>query len=126
MTSPASIRQCRARSADRHARGGGARQHAAAWWARSSRSPANVSFGRQHATLLNRERTLPRSILVNKLGRRFTMSRELQRPGGAFHHLDATRFDYVNLPCWLVFDAEYLARYGFRGGARLEIRPRRG
>ena len=43
-----------------------------AWWAPVIEIPGDVSFGRQHATLLNRERTLPRSILVNKLGRRFT------------------------------------------------------
>ncbi len=43
-----------------------------AWWAPVIEIPGDVSFGRPHATLLNRERTLPRSILVNKLGRRFT------------------------------------------------------
>jgi 3-oxosteroid 1-dehydrogenase len=63
----------------------------------------------------HRERTLPRSILVNKLGRRFTdEAANYNALGGALHQLDATRFDYANLPCWLVFDAEYLARYGFR------------
>ena len=90
-----------------------------AWWAPVIEIPGDVSFGRQHATLLNRERTLPRSILVNKLGRRFTNeAANYNALGGAFHQLDATRFNYVNLPCWLVFDAEYLARYGFR-----QVRP---
>jgi 3-oxosteroid 1-dehydrogenase len=74
-----------------------------AWWVPVIEIPGDVSFGRQRATLLNRERTLPRSILVN-----------YNALGGALHQLDATRFDYANLPCWLVFDAEYLARYGFR------------
>jgi len=86
-----------------------------AWWAPVIEIPGDISFGRQHATLLNRERTLPRSILVNKLGRRFTNeAANYNALGGAFHQLDATRFHYVNLPCWLVFDAGYLARYGFR------------
>ena len=90
-----------------------------AWWAPVIEIPGDVSFGRQHATLLNRERTLPRSILVNKLGRRFTNeAANYNALGGAFHQLDAARFDYVNLPCWLVFDAGYLARYGFR-----DVRP---
>jgi hypothetical protein len=90
-----------------------------AWWAPVIEIPGDVSFGRQHATLLNRERTLPRSILVNKLGRRFTNeAANYNALGGALHQLDAARFDYVNLPCWLVFDAEYLARYGFR-----DVRP---
>ena len=86
-----------------------------AWWAPVIEIPGDISFGRQHATLLNRERTLPRSIFVNKLGRRFTNeAANYNALGGAFHQLDATRFHYVNLPCWLVFDAGYLARYGFR------------
>jgi 3-oxosteroid 1-dehydrogenase len=86
-----------------------------AWWVPVIEIPGDVSFGRQRATLLNRERTLPRSILVNKLGRRFTdEAANYNALGGALHQLDATRFDYTNLPCWLVFDAEYLARYGFR------------
>jgi 3-oxosteroid 1-dehydrogenase len=90
-----------------------------AWWVPVIEIPGDVSFGRQRATLLNRERTLPRSILVNKLGRRFTNeAANYNALGGALHQLDAARFDYVNLPCWLVFDAEYLARYGFR-----EVRP---
>ena len=86
-----------------------------AWWAPVIEIPGDISFGRPHATLLNRERTLPRSILVNKLGRRFTNeAANYNALGGAFHQLDATRFDYANLPCWLIFDAGYLARYGFR------------
>jgi 3-oxosteroid 1-dehydrogenase len=86
-----------------------------AWWVPVIEIPGDVSFGRPRATLLNRERTLPRSILVNKLGRRFTdEAANYNALGGALHQLDATRFDYANLPCWLVFDAEYLARYGFR------------
>jgi 3-oxosteroid 1-dehydrogenase len=90
-----------------------------AWWVPVIEIPGDVAFGHQRATLLNRERTLPRSILVNKLGRRFTNeAANYNALGGAFHQLDATRFDYVNLPCWLVFDAVYLARYGFR-----DVRP---
>ena len=90
-----------------------------AWWVPVIEIPGDVAFGRQRATLLNRERTLPRSILVNKLGRRFTNeAANYNALGGALHQLDAARFDYVNLPCWLIFDAGYLARYGFR-----EARP---
>ena len=86
-----------------------------AWWVPVIEIPGDVAFGRQRATLLNRERTLPRSIIVNKLGRRFTNeAANYNALGGALHQLDAVRFDYANLPCWLVFDAGYLARYGFR------------
>jgi succinate dehydrogenase/fumarate reductase flavoprotein subunit len=90
-----------------------------AWWVPVIEIPGDAAFGRQHATLLNRERTLPRSIIVNRLGRRFTNeAANYNAFGGAFHQLDVTRFDYVNLPSWLVFDAGYLARYGFR-----DVRP---
>jgi succinate dehydrogenase/fumarate reductase flavoprotein subunit len=90
-----------------------------AWWVPVTEIPGDTAFGRPRATLLNRERTLPRSIFVNKLGRRFTNeAASYNALGGAFHQLDATRFDYVNLPCWLIFDAGYLARYGFR-----DVRP---
>jgi 3-oxosteroid 1-dehydrogenase len=86
-----------------------------AWWVPVIEIPGDVAFGRQRATLLNRERTLPRSIIVNQLGRRFTNeAANYNALGGALHQLDAMRFEYVNLPCWLVFDAGYLARYGFR------------
>jgi 3-oxosteroid 1-dehydrogenase len=90
-----------------------------AWWVPVIEIPGDVAFGRQRATLLNRERTLPRSIIVNQLGRRFTNeAANYNALGGALHQLDAVRFDYANLPCWLVFDAGYLARYGFR-----DVRP---
>jgi 3-oxosteroid 1-dehydrogenase len=90
-----------------------------AWWVPVIEIPGDMAFGRQRATLLNRERTLPRAIFVNKLGWRFTNeAASYNALGGAFHQLDPTSFDYVNLPCWLVFDSEYLARYGFR-----EVRP---
>jgi 3-oxosteroid 1-dehydrogenase len=90
-----------------------------AWWVPVIEIPGDVAFGRQRATLLNRERTLPRSIIVNQLGRRFTNeAANYNALGGALHQLDAMRFEYVNLPCWLVFDAGYLARYGFR-----DVRP---
>jgi succinate dehydrogenase/fumarate reductase flavoprotein subunit len=33
--------------------------------------------------------------------------------GGAFHVFDAARFDYTNLPSWMVFDQGYVDRFGF-------------
>ena len=86
-----------------------------AWWVPVIEIPGDIAFGRQHATMLNRERTLPRSIFVNRLGRRFTNeAANYNALGGALHALDAGEFDYLNLPSWLIFDAEYLRRYGFR------------
>jgi succinate dehydrogenase/fumarate reductase flavoprotein subunit len=85
-----------------------------AWWVPVVRIPGDEAFGRQRSHLILRERTLPRSIMVNKRGRRFTNeAANYNALGGAFHQFDAGEFDYVNLPCWLVFDQEYIDRYGF-------------
>jgi succinate dehydrogenase/fumarate reductase flavoprotein subunit len=98
--------------------GAGLSNMAHAWWAPVVEIPGDEVLGRQHATLLNRERTLPRSIMVNRRGRRFTNeASNYNALGGAFHQLDAVEFDFVNLPCWLVFDRTYLDRYGFRSVA---------
>ncbi len=88
-----------------------------AWWVPTIRIPGDELFGRQRAHLILRERTLPRSIMVNRAGRRFTNeAANYNALGGAFHQFDPSQFTYANLPCWLVFDHEYLLRYGFAGG----------
>ncbi|WP_433507637.1 FAD-dependent oxidoreductase [Pseudonocardia halophobica] len=85
-----------------------------AWWVPTVEIPGDEAFGRQRAQLVLRERSLPRSIMVNRTGRRFTNeAANYNALGGAFHQFDPTTFSYANLPCWLVFDAEYLRRYGF-------------
>ncbi len=83
-----------------------------AWWlpvaevTRSSGEPATV--------LITSERTFPGSIMVNREGRRFTNeAANYNAFGAAFHEMDVSRFDYRNLPCWLVFDQAYYERYGF-------------
>lgn len=82
-----------------------------AWWVPVMYAPADS--GEPMALLVNRERTLPRSIIVNRAGRRFVNeAANYNALGGAFHAFDAGRFDYPNLPCWLLFDHEYLRRYG--------------
>ena len=85
-----------------------------AWWVPTAEIPGDQAYGRQRARLILRERTLPRSIMVNRRGRRFcNEAANYNALGGAFHQFDPVAFDYANLPCWLVFDAEYLCRYGF-------------
>jgi succinate dehydrogenase/fumarate reductase flavoprotein subunit len=85
-----------------------------AWWVPTVEIPGDEAFGHQRAQLILRERTLPRSIMVNRNGRRFTNeAANYNALGGAFHQFDPSSFAYANLPCWLVFDAEYLRRYGF-------------
>ncbi len=87
-----------------------------AWWVPTIEVPGDEAFGRQRARLVLPERTLPRSIMVNRRGRRFTNeAANYNALGGAFHQFDPTTFAYANLPCWLVFDGGYLRRYGFLG-----------
>jgi hypothetical protein len=53
---------------------------------------------------------------VNRSGRRFTNeAANYNALGGAFHQFDPGRFEFMNLPCWLVFDQAYVDRYGFAG-----------
>jgi hypothetical protein len=85
-----------------------------AWWVPVILVPDET--GASTPALVLRERSLPRSIVVNRRGRRFVNeAANYNAFGGAFHVFDAGTFDYPNLPCWLVFDHEYLRLYGFAG-----------
>jgi succinate dehydrogenase/fumarate reductase flavoprotein subunit len=78
--------------------------------------PGDEAFGEQRSSLVNRERTLPGSILVNARGRRFTNeAANYNALGGAFHHLDPVSFGWANLPAWLVFDGRHAREYGSFG-----------
>ena len=87
-----------------------------AWWVPAVKIPGDVAFGEQRSNLVNRERTLPGSILVNRRGQRFTNeATNYNALGGAFHQMDVLSFGYANLPAWLVFDGRNAARYGSFG-----------
>ncbi|SFT93507.1 FAD binding domain-containing protein [Geodermatophilus amargosae] len=84
-----------------------------AWWAPVCVLPGRTIQGQQAVYLVNRERTLPGSILVNRDGRRFTNeAANYNALGGAFHTLDPATLDYRNHPCWLVWDDACARRYG--------------
>jgi 3-oxosteroid 1-dehydrogenase len=87
-----------------------------AWWIPVGPVPQHANpMGR---TLVNGQRTLPHSIMVNKRGRRFTNeAANYNAFGAAFHVEDVSRFEYANLPCWLIFDQTYVDSYGFRVAA---------
>ena len=89
-----------------------------AWWMPVVEAPREeVSTG---VTLVTGQRSLPRSIMINRQGRRFTNeAANYNAFGAAFHEQDVSAFDYRNLPCWLVFDQGYVDLYGFGmlGGA---------
>jgi succinate dehydrogenase/fumarate reductase flavoprotein subunit len=60
------------------------------------------------------QRTMPGAIMVNRKARRFTNeAANYNAFGAAFHVEDVSRFEYQNLPSWLIFDQDYLDRYGF-------------
>jgi succinate dehydrogenase/fumarate reductase flavoprotein subunit len=84
-----------------------------AWWIPVGEVPVETNhMGR---SLINGQRTLPHSIMVNKRGRRFTNeAANYNAFGAAFHVEDVSRFEYANLPCWLLFDQTYVDTYGFR------------
>ena len=87
-----------------------------AWWIPVGEVPVSANpIGR---ILVNGQRTLPHSIMVNRRGRRFTNeAANYNAFGAAFHVEDVSRFEYANLPCWLIFDQNYVDTYGFRIGA---------
>jgi succinate dehydrogenase/fumarate reductase flavoprotein subunit len=71
--------------------------------------------------LVNRERTRPRSIIVNGSGRRFTNEAvNYNAFGSAFHEMNTTTFEYANMPAWLLFDQLYATQYGLAGRFRGE------
>ena len=86
-----------------------------AWWVPIVQIPGDTIDGHQRSRSVRLERTRPRSIIVNRLGKRFVNEAcDYNSMAGAFHYLDP-RAGYVNDPAWMVFDAQHLKRYGFLG-----------
>jgi 3-oxosteroid 1-dehydrogenase len=84
-----------------------------AWWVPVIALPRPEGATHQPVLLVLRERTLPRTLMVNRTGRRFTNeAANYNALGGAFHEFDPTSFSYRNLPCWLVFDQGFVDQYG--------------
>ncbi|WP_017664843.1 FAD-dependent oxidoreductase [Porphyrobacter sp. AAP82] len=84
-----------------------------AWWAPTLVTPdAPWASGEQRAQIILIERTVPHSIMVNRSGRRFcNEAANYSALGGVFHRFDPATYDYENLPAYLIFDAQYAARY---------------
>jgi succinate dehydrogenase/fumarate reductase flavoprotein subunit len=89
-----------------------------AWWVPVALQTGETRNGVQAVVLVLRERTLPRSVLVNRKGVRFVNeAANYNALGAAFHEMDVSAFDYANRPCWLIFDAEFVRLYGGFGAA---------
>ncbi len=90
-----------------------------AWWYPAAAIPGEEYDGRQLARFVGTERTAPHSMMVNRRGERFVDEaanyNDMQK---AFYFFDANEFAYRNIPCWVVFDAQYRRRY-----AVLSCRP---
>lgn len=83
-----------------------------AWWTPVADVPA--SQNEMERLMIMGQRTLPHSIMVNGRGRRFTNeAANYNAFGSAFHEMDVARFQYANIPAWLIFDQDYIDSYGF-------------
>ena len=90
-----------------------------AWWTQIVKLPGDVYAGHERSRSVRLERSRPRSIIVNRDGRRFANeAADYNSLGGSFHEFDANRFEYANLPAWMIFDQTHLDRYGFLGVPR--------
>lgn len=67
-----------------------------------------IATGRQLPTY---ERTMPGGLMVNRHGRRFNNEASNHNAfGAAFYEQDVSRFEYANLPCWLIFNRDFYQR----------------
>ena len=95
-----------------------------AWWAPVSRIPGETTWGSPRVRLVLPERTRPRSLMVNRAGRRFcNEAGNYNAMGGAFHAFDPATFSYPNQPAWLVFDHTYLRTYDVLAMAPTDTAP---
>ena len=94
-----------------------------AWWVPIVQLPGDTFDGHPRSRSVRLERTRPRSIIVNRAGRRFlNEAGEYNSMAGPFQYLDP-RDGYANDPAWIVFDSLHLKRYGFLGVAPGEPAP---
>jgi succinate dehydrogenase/fumarate reductase flavoprotein subunit len=86
-----------------------------AWWVPIVQLPGDTFEGHPRSRSVRLERTRPRSIIVNRAGKRFlNEAGEYNSMAGPFHFLDP-KLGYANDPAWIVFDSQHFKRYGFLG-----------
>lgn len=57
----------------------------------------------------------PHTLVVNRGGERFANEAYFQSMGPRLREFDGPSHSYRNLPCYLVFDSQYVAQYSFAG-----------
>ena len=84
------------------------------WWMPMLAIPGEELEGQPYFRSLIRERAVPRQIMVNAAGRRFTdEARPYNDVGKAMHRHDGT--GCPNDPAYMIFDAEFVRRYPLPG-----------
>ena len=84
-----------------------------AWWINSSlESTAGHRDARPNFLPSQVERSYPGSIMVNKYGKRFVNeSLNYNALGYALHNFDADKYEFPNLPYYLIFDSRFASKY---------------
>ena len=84
------------------------------WWMPMMTVPGEEVDGVPYPRSLIRERALPRQVMVNRAGRRFTdEAAPYNEVGKAMHRSDAG--GCPNDPAYLIFDAQFARRYSLPG-----------
>ena len=71
----------------------------------------------------SREFTFPHSFIVNRRGERFADESQFQQMVPALRRFDPDSHRFANLPCFFVFDRQYLERYALAAEAPGTERP---
>jgi 3-oxosteroid 1-dehydrogenase len=71
----------------------------------------------------SREFTVPHSFIVNRQGERFADESQFQQMVPALRRFDPATHRYANLPCYFIFDRQYLERYALAAEAPGTERP---
>lgn len=84
-----------------------------AWWTPTLKMTGDTwEDGSPRALPVLIERTLPHSLMVNGKGVRFcNEANNYSALAGAFHAFDPATYAPANLPCHLIFDSQYRAKY---------------
>ena len=85
-----------------------------AWWIPVMQIPGETNEGRTFWRITTVERCMPGGIMVNRYGRRFVNeAHNYNDIGRSFHSFDPVRFDFTNVPAWVVFHQPRLDAYPF-------------
>ena len=82
-----------------------------AWWIPVMQIPGEEYEGTPFFRLATNERAMPGAIMVNRAGKRFVNeAHNYNDIGRAFHSFDPVKFDFENLPAWMILHQPRLDR----------------